>query len=177
LLQAPRSVPLVLFVGLDRCLTLSYARTTGIRDIYIDKWRVTRMRELKKGSLGMLLLQLLHERPSYGYELCERLRTQTDGTLSFDEGAMYPLLHEYERRGLVMGYWESSGEQPPLGGNAETGGAPESPRKGPRRRYYRITDHGVAALQTSVAQWQTFAQAVGRVLGGEGGVLDPGLSG
>ena len=44
------------------------------------------MRELKKGSLGMLLLQLLRERPSYGYELSERLRTRTGGTLSFDEG-------------------------------------------------------------------------------------------
>jgi PadR family transcriptional regulator PadR len=135
------------------------------------------MRELKKGSLGMLLLQLLRERPSYGYELCERLRTESHGTLSFDEGAMYPLLHEYERRGLVTGYWESSGEPPPLGGNAETEGTPESPRKGPRRRYYRLTDRGSAALQTSVAEWQLFAEAVGRVLAGEGGALDPALSG
>ena len=135
------------------------------------------MRELKKGSLGMLVLQLLHERPSYGYELCERLRTQSDGTLSFDEGAIYPLLHEYERRGLVTGYWERSDEQPPLGRNAETGGVSESPRKGPRRRYYRITDRGVAALQISVAQWQTFAEAVGRVLASRDGVPEPGLSG
>ena len=32
------------------------------------------MREMKKGSLGLLILHLLHERPSYGYELTERLR-------------------------------------------------------------------------------------------------------
>jgi DNA-binding PadR family transcriptional regulator len=32
------------------------------------------MRELKKGSLGLLVLHLLFEQPSYGYELCERLR-------------------------------------------------------------------------------------------------------
>ena len=88
------------------------------------------MRELKKGSLGMLLLQLLQERPSYGYELCERLRTQSDGTLRFDEGAMYPLLHEYERRGLVTGYWESSDEQPPLGRKCRDRGSLREPTQG-----------------------------------------------
>lgn len=135
------------------------------------------MRELKKGSLGMLLLQLLRERPSYGYELCERLRTRSGGVLRFDEGAIYPLLHAYERRGIVTGYWESSDEPLPPGGSVDTPGGLDSARKGPRRRYYRLTDRGVAALRTSVAEWQTFAEAIGRVLGGEDGVLDPGWSG
>jgi DNA-binding PadR family transcriptional regulator len=53
----------------------------------------------------------------------------------------------------------------------------ESSRKGPRRRYYRLTDRGVAALRTNVAEWQTFAEAIGRVLGGDDGVLEPGWSG
>jgi PadR family transcriptional regulator PadR len=135
------------------------------------------MRELKKGSLGMLLLQLLSERPSYGYELAERLRTRTGGTLTFDEGAIYPLLHAYERRGLVSGYWEAGDEQLVAGGTAGTPAAPESTRKGPRRRYYRLTDRGVAVLSTSIAEWQTFAEAVGRVLGGEEGMLDLGVNG
>ena len=67
------------------------------------------MRELKKGSLGLLVMRLLHERPSYGYELCERLRERTDGTLTFEDGAMYPLLHAFERDGLAEGYWEAEG--------------------------------------------------------------------
>lgn len=132
------------------------------------------MRELKKGSLGMLVLHLLRERPSYGYELCERLRTRSGGTLSFDEGAIYPLLHAYERRGLVLGYWESSGAPLPPGGTAGMPGGGESARKGPRRRYYRLTDRGVAALSSSVAEWHSFAEAIGRVLGGEDVVLNPG---
>ena len=125
----------------------------------------------------MLLLQLLRERPSYGYELSERLRTRTGGVLSFDEGAIYPLLHAYERRGLVLGYWESSDGPLPPGGTADTPGGPESARKGPRRRYYRLTDRGVAALSTSVAEWQTFAEAIGRMLDGGDAVLEPGWSG
>lgn len=140
------------------------------------------MRELKKGSLGMLLLHLLCERPSYGYELCERLRAKSGGVLGFDEGAIYPLLHEYERQGLVTGYWESSGpettsEETISGGNDRndlTSRLSVSPRKGPRRRYYRVTDRGVRALGTSVAEWQSFATAVGRILGGGDGMLEPG---
>jgi PadR family transcriptional regulator PadR len=135
------------------------------------------MRELKKGSLGMLLLQLLRERPSYGYELSERLRTRTGGILSFDEGAIYPLLHAYERRGLVTGYWESGDELLLPDGLSGLPGGGESARKGPRRRYYRLTDRGVAALSMSVAEWQTFAEAIGRVLGGEDVVVDLGWSG
>ncbi len=134
------------------------------------------MRELKKGSLGMLLLQLLRERPSYGYELSERLRTRTGGILSFDEGAIYPLLHAYERRGLVLGYWERSDEPLLPDGPSGMPGGGEGSRKGPRRRYYRLTDRGVAALRTSVAEWRTFAEAIERVLGAEVGVLDPGWS-
>lgn len=114
------------------------------------------MRELKKGSLGLLVLHLLYERPSYGYELCERLRERSQGALSFEDGAIYPALHSFERDGLVEGYWE---------GEAATEG--EAERKGPRRRYYRLTPSGVEALRVAVQEWHTFSGAMGRVLGGE----------
>lgn len=114
------------------------------------------MREMKKGSLGLLVLRLLRERSSYGYELCERLRERSGGTLSFEDGAVYPLLHEYERQGLVEGYWEQEAA-------AATEGA--APRKGPRRRYYRLTPRGSDALRASLAEWQAFSDAVWRVLG------------
>jgi PadR family transcriptional regulator, regulatory protein PadR len=121
------------------------------------------MRELKKGSLGMLLLRLLHERSSYGYELCLRLRERSDGAITFEDAAVYPLLHEYERRGLLEGYWET----------AETAAAPDQrdptraaaeARKGPRRRYYRLTPAGHAALRASIEEWNAFAQGVARIL-------------
>lgn len=116
------------------------------------------MRELKKGSLGLLMLHLLHEQPSYGYELCERLRERSAGTLSFEDGAVYPLLHTFEREGIAEGYWEST----------QLGGEPE--RRGPRRRYYRLTPKGMAALREALREWQAFSGAVGRVLG-EGALL------
>jgi DNA-binding PadR family transcriptional regulator len=46
-----------------------------------------------------------------------------------------------------------------------------APRKGPRRRYYRLTAQGHAALRASVEEWQAFSQAVQRVL--REGAVDP----
>jgi PadR family transcriptional regulator len=116
------------------------------------------MREMKKGSLGLLTLHLLYERPSYGYELCERLRERAGGELSFEDAAIYPLLHTYERENIVEGYWESGGDQK----DGET-----AERKGPRRRYYRLTPRGVEALRTALQEWRTFSRAVGRIIGDE----------
>jgi PadR family transcriptional regulator PadR len=113
------------------------------------------MRELKKGSLSLLVLHLLRERPSYGYELCEQLRERSGGTLSFEDGAVYPLLHELERQHVVEGYWETTA--------AGTDGA-AADRRGPRRRYYRLTSQGLHALGAALSDWQTFSAAVTRVL-------------
>lgn len=117
------------------------------------------MREMKKGSLSLLLLSLLSERPSYGYALCERLRERSEGALSFEDGAIYQLLHSFERSGLVEGYWETEAA-------AEEDGASEATlRKGPRRRYYRLTPRGEAELRTAQQEWQTFSEGVSRVIG------------
>jgi DNA-binding PadR family transcriptional regulator len=127
------------------------------------------MRELKKGSLGMLLLHLLHERPGYGYELCVRLRERSGGALSFEDAAVYPLLHDFERRGLLEGYWEADNAAPDRAASAEVraeaSAAPNAEaRKGPRRRYYRPTPAGRAALRASIEEWNAFSQGVTRIL-------------
>ena len=113
------------------------------------------MREMKKGSLSLLLLSLLKSSPNYGYALCERLREQSDGVLSFEDGAIYPLLHSFEQQGVVEGYWESAGE----------GDIPSVGHKGPRRRYYRLTPHGHATLKASLQEWQSFSDGVSRIVG------------
>lgn len=115
------------------------------------------MREMKKGSLSLLLLSLLKDSPSYGYELCERLHKQSDGALSFEDGAIYPLLHTFEQQGIVEGYWESN--------SSEEGETHGGKRKGPRRRYYRLTPHGHTVLKASLQEWQSFSNGVSRIVG------------
>ena len=53
--------------------------------------------QLLKGVLPMLVLALLAERESYGYELVTRLRA--DGLTDMGTGTVYPVLTRLVRRG------------------------------------------------------------------------------
>ena len=83
--------------------------------------------ELLKGTLSLLILSLLSRKPMYGYEIAATVHRDTDGAFTWREGSLYPSLHKMQADGLIVGEWEEK----------ETG------RK---RRYYRITKKGRAAL-------------------------------
>ena len=112
------------------------------------------LRELRKGTAGLLLLDLLAARPMYGFELAEALRERTNGVLAFKEGTLYPALHRLEAEGLVRPYWQ------------------DSPR-GPRRRYYRLTARGRQALDERRAQWRTLVEAIDGALDTGNETLSP----
>jgi PadR family transcriptional regulator PadR len=99
--------------------------------------------QLLKGVLSLLLLQLLSERESYGYELVQRLHeTGLTGVL---EGTVYPALARLEREGRVSTRLVAS--------NA-----------GPARKYYRPTVAGRDALTAGTANWTSLAAVVGAQL-------------
>ena len=88
--------------------------------------------QLLKGVLSLLLLQLLAERESYGYEVVQRLHEI--GLTDILEGTVYPALSRLEREARVRARLVSS--------NA-----------GPARKYYRPTRAGYQALATGTAKW------------------------
>lgn len=102
--------------------------------------------ELLKGTLALLILSLLSRRSMYGYELAATVHTDTDGAFTWREGSLYPSLHKLEQSGLIVGEWEER----------ETG------RK---RRYYRLTKAGRAALREKEQAWGALCVAVNQVLG------------
>ena len=99
--------------------------------------------QLLKGVLSLLLLQLLAERESYGYEVVQRLHVI--GLADVLEGTVYPALARLEREGRVCSRLVSS--------NA-----------GPARKYYRPTPAGYQALSAGMASWLSLADVVGSVL-------------
>ncbi len=99
--------------------------------------------QLLKGVLSLLLLQLLAERESYGYEVVQRLHEI--GLADILEGTVYPALARLEREGRIKARLVSS--------NA-----------GPARKYYRPTPAGYEALTTGTASWQALVGIVGSVL-------------
>jgi PadR family transcriptional regulator, regulatory protein PadR len=105
-------------------------------------------RELRRGSLELIVLHLLSAGEAYGYEIVSKLTAQTDGVLDVTDGTLYPVLYRLERAGLVSVRWET-------------------PERGVPRKYYRLTDAGRDELARLVLEWTTFANALAKLLGQE----------
>jgi PadR family transcriptional regulator PadR len=99
--------------------------------------------QLLKGVLSLLLLQLLAEQESYGYEVVQRLHGV--GLIDILEGTVYPALSRLEREGRVTSRLVSS-------------------NTGPARKYYRPTPAGYDALAVGTTNWSVLADVVGSVL-------------
>jgi PadR family transcriptional regulator PadR len=103
-------------------------------------------RELKRGTLEMVLLRLLNERPMYGYELVATLAARGGETFQLKEGTLYPVLYRLENDGHIESRWEA-------------------PERGVPRKYYHLTAAGEQALAARLVEWQAFVGAVARLLG------------
>ncbi len=99
--------------------------------------------QLLKGVLSLLLLHLLAERESYGYEVVQRLHEI--GLTDVLEGTVYPALARLERENRLTSRLVAS-------------------NSGPARKYYRPTPLGHEALAIGTASWQSLAELVGAVL-------------
>src|SRR6476659_8490582 len=64
-------------------------------------------RELKRGSLELIVLHLLAPGERYGYEIVTTLTEQTNGALEVTDGTLYPGLYRLERAGFVDVRWET----------------------------------------------------------------------
>lgn len=111
-----------------------------------DERRSSIDRELRRGSLELIVLHLLSAGEAYGYEIVSKLTAETDGALEVTDGTLYPVLYRLERAGLVSVRWET-------------------PERGVPRKYYRLTDAGREELARLVHEWTTFADAMARLLG------------
>ena len=102
-------------------------------------------RELKRGSLELIVLHLLSLGEAYGYEIVTTLTNRTDGGLEVTDGTLYPVLYRLERGGYVAVRWET-------------------PQRGVPRKYYRLTKAGEEELARLTYEWTTFASAMARLL-------------
>jgi len=107
-------------------------------------------RELKRGSLELIVLHLLAAGEAYGYEIVSKLTAETNGALAITDGTLYPVLYRLERAGFVTVRWET-------------------PERGVPRKYYRLTDAGRDELARLTQEWTAFATAMTKLLGQERG--------
>jgi PadR family transcriptional regulator, regulatory protein PadR len=97
------------------------------------------------GTLPMLILRMLQSEPLHGYAIAQRINVLSSEVLAVEEGLLYPTLQKMLLKGWVTAKW----------------GMSETNRK---VRFYQLTRKGREELQTELAEYGRFSQAIQDVL-------------
>ena len=92
-------------------------------------------KEIKKGSIDILILSVISKGDTYGYELAKTIKLKSDDLFKLGEGTLYPALKRLENKHYIKSYWNETSE-------------------GTRRKYYKITDEGKTILDKKVSEWR-----------------------
>jgi PadR family transcriptional regulator, regulatory protein PadR len=106
--------------------------------------------DVLQGTLDLILLRLLRAGPANGWDLTRSIQTVSRGILDVNYGSVYPALRRLEAAGTVKARWEASANNR-------------------RARVYELTPSGRKQLAAEQADWQRYAEAIGYILGHEGG--------
>ena len=96
-------------------------------------------------AIEMLVLEVIAQGPSYGYEMAATVAGRSGGTFEMKEGWLYPAIHRLERQKLLKSLWRKADSR--------------------RRKYYELTDAGRAELASRKQSWLRFAEGINGVLG------------
>jgi PadR family transcriptional regulator len=103
-------------------------------------------REFVTGTISVLILSFLSERPMYGYEMLQEAERRSAQAFHLKEGTLYPALRQMERAGLVKADWRESDAGRP-------------------RKYYRLTAKGRREAASKRRQWAGISTAMRAILG------------
>ena len=102
-------------------------------------------RQFLKGSISLLLLNLLSRGEMYGYEIFQEASRRSGNAFEFKEGTLYPALHQLEKKGQIRSAWRTA-------------------ENGRERKYYSLTPEGRKAAAEYEKQWQHLTGAIAAVL-------------
>ncbi|SFJ74911.1 DNA-binding transcriptional regulator, PadR family [Halobacillus dabanensis] len=102
-------------------------------------------REIMKGSIDILMLNLVNRRDMYGYEIVKHLKEESGQLYNMSEGTLYPALKRLEKKEWMTSYWTET----------EHG----------RRKYYRITEEGRTILQQKLEEWKSVNDLITKTTG------------
>ena len=101
--------------------------------------------ELLKGTLQTIVLKVLKDHGKmYGYEITQRVKELSEGSILLTEGALYPALHKLEADGLLKTEVVNIGRR--------------------IRKYYMLTSPGKVEAKERVTEFVDFIQTMGSVL-------------
>lgn len=94
-----------------------------------------------RGYNDTLILYLLLDKPSYGYEISKQIRELSQNKYVIKETTLYSAFNRLEKNGFIESFFGD-----------ETNGK--------RRTYYRITDHGVEYYRDKCEEWTLIQEVV-----------------
>ena len=103
--------------------------------------------EVIKGTLEMIVLEVLQNEPMHGWGITELIERRSDGLLSVNQGSLYPALYRLVARGWISSEWRTTD-------NNRTA------------RYYALTRSGRKQLASERAQWEKLSRGVNLILSG-----------
>jgi PadR family transcriptional regulator, regulatory protein PadR len=103
--------------------------------------------QLLWGVVDLLILEVVSQGPTYGYDITQTVKLQSNGYFQLKEGSLYPALHRLEQQKLLNSFWQEV--------------------EGRRRKYYRLTARGQQALEQKRTAWRAFSTGMQGVLGAQ----------
>lgn len=101
--------------------------------------------DILRGYTDMLLLAILEERDSYGYQVNQILQEKTDGAFSLTEATLYTSFKRLEKQDSIVSYWLETDNQK-------------------KRKYYSITSYGKKILKEKKQEWEETKHVIEQVL-------------
>ncbi len=95
-------------------------------------------KELVAASATPIVLSILSRGDNYGYAIIEEVRRVSGGEMEWADGMLYPILHRLEKKQHVTSYHEQA-------------------ENGRKRKYYKITDEGLAELVQQRKNWKNMS--------------------
>ena len=99
---------------------------------------------LMAASTKPIILTILMEGEDYGYNIIQRVKDLSEGSLEWSDGMLYPVLQRMEKEGLIVSRWNISEE-------------------GRYRKYYKITEEGRKELEAEMNQWRDIIGALSKL--------------
>lgn len=96
--------------------------------------------DLIRGNTDTIILNILRQGDSYGYEIYKKIIELSDNKYELKEATLYTAFRRLEQEGCIISYW----------GDETQGG---------RRKYYRITEEGKERYEQNLNDWN-FAKDV-----------------
>ena len=101
--------------------------------------------DLLRGHTDTIVLGILYDGDSYGYEISKKITEKSEGVYSLKEATLYSSFRRLEQDGHITSYW----------GDETQGG---------RRKYYRITFSGVDLYHQNKKDWEFTKKIIDKLL-------------